>query len=325
MTPVLAVKDLTLTFGVGTILNKVSFEVGRGETLGIVGESGCGKSMTALSVMRLMPSPLLVTTGGSIRLEDEELLTATEVRMRAIRGNKAAMIFQDPMTSLNPLFTVGDQISESIRKQSLVSRREALDRAAEMLKAVGIPDPMRHLREYPHQLSGGKRQRVMIAIALAANPSVLFADEPTTALDVTVQAQIFDVLRDVQDRCGTALVLITHDMGAIAEMADRVAVMYAGRIVEEGLVEDILATPRHPYTKGLISCIPHLTDEPFDEWPIFPIIPGTVPSLAERGMGCAFAPRCPMADRRCVEQAPPLVKTEWRSNACWKDEGNPIL
>jgi peptide/nickel transport system ATP-binding protein len=321
---VLRVSDLTVDFrGAGKILDRVGFELRRGQTIGIVGESGCGKSMTALSIMRLMPSPALRITEGVIELDGEDLLAASDQRMREVRGSKAAMIFQDPMTSLNPLFTVGDQIAESIRKNGGVDRREAAAMAVEMLKAVGIPDPERHLDEYPHQLSGGKRQRVMIAMALAGNPGVLIADEPTTALDVTVQAQIFEVLRGMQEKSGTAIILITHDMGAVAEMADRVVVMYAGRVVEEGAVEDILEAPRHPYTRGLIACIPHLSDEAFDEWPVLPVIPGTVPGLAGRQAGCTFAPRCPLSDRRCREEVPPLVETAGRRTACWHwEEGS---
>lgn len=319
MDPVLLqVAGLTVEFrGAGKILDSVSFKLHRGQTIGIVGESGCGKSMTALSIMRLMPSSRLQFTEGRIELDGENLLEASEQRMRELRGSRAAMIFQDPMTSLNPLYTVGDQIAESIRKNGSVDRREALRKAVEMLKVVGIPDPERHLGEYPHQLSGGKRQRVMIAMALAGNPDVLIADEPTTALDVTVQAQIFELLRAMQEKSGTAIILITHDMGAVAEMADRVVVMYAGRVVEEGAVAEILKAPRHPYTRGLIACIPHLSDEVFDEWPVMPVIAGTVPSLAERRAGCTFAPRCFLADSRCYADAPPLVETAGRRIACW--------
>ncbi|MDN2566120.1 ABC transporter ATP-binding protein [Aquibium sp. A9E412] len=318
--PALRVHDLTVELGgVGRILDGVSFELPRGQTLGIVGESGCGKSMTALAVMQLMPSPALRITAGEIEVAGESMLRASERRRRAMRGSELAMIFQDPMTSLNPLYTVGDQIVESIRKNEAMPRRRAMARAGELLGAVGIPDPERHLREYPHQLSGGKRQRVMIAMALAGDPGLLIADEPTTALDVTVQAQIFDVLRAMQARLGTAIMMITHDMGAVAEMADRVVVMYAGRVVEEGPVGDILTAPRHPYTRGLIACIPHMADRTFDEWPELPAIAGTVPELADRRHGCAFAPRCPLADRHCAEAAPPLAGAPgWRS-ACWKD------
>ena len=320
---ILKVRDLTVDFrGTGKILDRVSFDLDRGQTIGIVGESGCGKSMMALSIMRLMPSLALRITGGRVELDGEDLLEASDQRMREVRGSKAAMIFQDPMTSLNPLYTIGDQIAESIRKNGQVDRREAMAKTVGMLKAVGIPDPARHLGEYPHQLSGGKRQRVMIAMALAGNPDVLIADEPTTALDVTVQAQIFEQLRAMQEKSGTSIILITHDMGAVAEMADRVVVMYAGRIVEEGSVEDILDTPRHPYTRGLIACIPHLSDEPFAALPLLPVIPGAVPGLAERQAGCTFAPRCPLADRHCRENVPPLVESAGRRIACWHGDGD---
>ena len=319
---ILEVRDLTVDFrGAGKILDRVSFELRRGQTLGVVGESGCGKSMTALAIMRLMPSPALRIVDGRVSLAGENLLEASDQRMREVRGSKAAMIFQDPMTSLNPLYTVGDQIGESIRKNGQVDRHEVVAKTVAMLKAVGIPDPERHLGEYPHELSGGKRQRVMIAMALAGNPDVLIADEPTTALDVTVQAQIFELLRDMQEKSGTSIILITHDMGAVAEMADRVVVMYAGRVVEEGSVEDILETPGHPYTRGLIACIPHLSDEAFGEWPLLPVIPGTVPGLAERQAGCTFAPRCPLADGHCRENVPPLVEAAGRRIACWHAGG----
>ncbi len=316
--PVLKVDGLSVTFRSSlAILDDVSLEVRRGQTLGIVGESGCGKSMTALAIMRLMPSAALKVSGGDIRLNGENLLALDEEAMRAIRGSRAAMIFQDPMTSLNPLFTVGNQVGESIRKNRQIDRAEARQITVDLLKAVGLPDPERHLDYYPHQLSGGKRQRVMIAMAIAGNPDVLIADEPTTALDVTVQAQIFQVLRDMQAASGTAIVLITHDMGAISEMADRVAVMYAGRVVEEGPADEILAAPRHPYTRGLVSCIPRVSDEAFDGWPELPVIPGTVPDLDKRGAGCHFAPRCPLADDRCAARRPPVLQDGERRCACW--------
>jgi peptide/nickel transport system ATP-binding protein len=238
--------------------------------------------------------------------------------MREVRGNEISMIFQEPMTSLNPVFSVGDQIAETVRLHQGLSKRDAHDRAVEMLKAVGIPSPERRVREYPHQLSGGMRQRVMIAMALACNPAVLIADEPTTALDVTVQAQIFDLLEDLQRETDTAIILITHDMGAIAEMADRVLVMYAGRIVEEGTTEQILTTPRHPYTQGLITCVPHLDPNPTAERPPLMEIPGVVPALTSLGRGCAFAPRCPQAMDKCTAEAPPVFDMEGRQRtACW--------
>ena len=250
--PLLELSDVEVEFrtrdGIARVLDRVGFSLSAGATLGIVGESGCGKSMTALTIMRLVPQPPGRIAGGTIRLDGEDLLAATEARMREIRGNEVSMVFQEPMTSLNPVFSVGDQIAETVRLHQGLSKRAALDRAVEMLAAVGIPVPERRVREYPHQLSGGMRQRVMIAIGLACGPRVLIADEPTTALDVTVQAQIFDLLVDLKERTGTSIILITHDMGAIAEMAERVVVMYAGRIVEEGPVDVILEDPLHPYT-----------------------------------------------------------------------------
>lgn len=320
--PLLQVRDLCVEFGtrdgVARVLDQVSLELKPGETLGIVGESGCGKSMTALSIMRLIPSPPGKITGGEVRLAGENLLGLEEARMRDIRGKDISMIFQEPMTSLNPVFTVGEQIAESLRLHEGLSDKEAMARAVEMLKAVGIPEPEARAREYPHQLSGGMRQRVMIAIALACGPKVIIADEPTTALDVTVQAQIFDLLRDLNDRTKTAIILITHDMGAIAEMTDRVTVMYAGRVVEEGPVEEILDSPKHPYTQGLIACVPQLDPNPTAERPPLEEIPGVVPALTRLGKGCAFAPRCKQAFARCHLERPPQVDVgaEHRA-ACW--------
>ncbi len=238
--------------------------------------------------------------------------------MRQIRGGEISMIFQEPMTSLNPVFPVGEQIAESVRLHEGLNRRDAADRAVEMLKAVGIPSPERRVSDYPHQLSGGMRQRVMIAIALACGPSALIADEPTTALDVTVQAQIFDLLIELQERTGTAIILITHDMGVIAEMCDRVLVMYAGRVVEEGTVDEILQQPRHPYTRGLIACVPHLDPDPTPERPPLLEIPGVVPALTELGAGCAFAPRCDQAMDTCTTQVPPTFgPAAGHRAACW--------
>jgi peptide/nickel transport system ATP-binding protein len=323
----LEVEDLRVEFatrhGTARVLDGVSFQLERGETLGIVGESGCGKSMTALSIMGLVPSPPGRVTGGGIRLAGEELLRADEKRMREIRGNEISMIFQEPMSSLNPVYSVGDQIAETVRLHQGLGREAALARAQEMLRAVGIPAPEKRVREYPHQLSGGMRQRVMIAMALACNPSVLIADEPTTALDVTVQAQIFDLLDGLKRETRTAIILITHDMGAIAEMADRVVVMYAGRIVEQGSVDAILEQPRHPYTQGLIACVPHLDPEPTAERPPLTEIPGVVPPLTALGEGCAFAPRCDKAFEPCATRPPPGFQAgEGHRAACWLlDEG----
>ncbi|HMS78162.1 MAG TPA: ABC transporter ATP-binding protein [Burkholderiaceae bacterium] len=319
--PLLEVEDLSVEFdtrtGVARVLESVSFALGRGETLGLVGESGCGKSMTALAIMRLIPNPPGRITSGRVRFEGRDLLALDDASMRAVRGNRVSMIFQEPMTSLNPVFTVGEQIAEAVRLHRGLDRRGAHARAVEMLAAVGIPAPSRRVDEYPHQFSGGMRQRVMIAMALACDPGVLIADEPTTALDVTVQAQIFDLISDLRERTGTAVVLITHDMGAIAEMADRVAVMYAGRIVEEGTVAEVLGEPLHPYTQGLIACAPGrrtaAAGGQLEE------IPGTVPSLLERRGGCAFAARCRHAMPVCRTGLPAETVLDGgrRRVLCW--------
>ena len=318
---VLEVSDLSVEFevraGIARVLEGVSLSVNEGETLGIVGESGCGKSMTALSIMGLVPSPPGRITGGSIKLMGEELLTAGEKRMQSIRGNAISMIFQEPMTSLNPVFTVGNQIAEAVMLHQGLSKKDAMDRATEMVKAVGIPNPGHRVKEYPHQLSGGMRQRIMIAMALACNPKLLIADEPTTALDVTVQAQIFDLLQELQDQTGTAIVMITHDMGAIAQMADRVMVMYAGRVIEQGPVEKILSHPSHPYTRGLITCVPHLSETPLIDPEPLPEIPGVVPPLDQLGQGCAFAPRCHMAADQCGKQPSSVLVEDEHLAACW--------
>ena len=320
--PLLEVDNLQVEFstrrGIARVLDGISLSLTAGETLGIVGESGCGKSMTALSIMGLVPQPPGRIAGGEIRLGGEELLGATELRMRQIRGNEISMIFQEPMTSLNPVYTVGDQIAETVVEHEGLSKREAMNRATEMLRAVKIPAAEQRVREYPHQLSGGMRQRVMIAMALACRPQVLIADEPTTALDVTVQAQVFDLLKDLQEVSKTTIILITHDMGAIAEMADHVAVMYAGRIIETGSVEEILKDPRHPYTKGLISCVPHLVREPPADRPVLLEIPGVVPPLTDLGRGCAFELRCAMRQARCRTEKPKSRETTPdHLCACW--------
>jgi peptide/nickel transport system ATP-binding protein len=303
--------------GVARVLDDVAFTVHRGETLGLVGESGCGKSMTALAMMRLIPTPPGRITSGRVMLDGHDLLSLSEPAMRAYRGNRISMIFQEPMTSLNPAYTVGDQIGEAVRLHQGLNRKAATGRAIEMLEAVGIPAAKTRVHEYPHQFSGGMRQRVMIAMALACKPDVLIADEPTTALDVTVQAQIFDLISELRERTGTAVVLITHDMGAIAEMADRVAVMYAGRIVEEGSVAEVLHAPMHPYTQGLIACAPGRRTAGFGE-PLTEI-PGTVPSLLERGAGCSFADRCSQVQDRCRRQLPPETRLDAgrRRVLCW--------
>ena len=309
----LHVKDLQVEFkarrGMAQVLNGVDFEIRSGETLCVVGESGCGKSMTALALLRLIPSPPGRISGGRVLFQGEDLVAATEERMREVRGNRISMIFQEPMTSLNPVFTVGDQIGESLRLHAGLDAAGAHARAIEMLQQVGIPAPEKRVDEYPHQLSGGMRQRVMIAMALACRPDILIADEPTTALDVTVQAQIFDLLRELQREKGTAILFITHDMGAVAEMADRVIVMYAGRVIEQGTAAQVLSAPGHPYTRGLIECLPELGSSLAPEGSArteLAEIPGVVPSIWELGRGCAFRDRCAHTMARCAEQVPPL-------------------
>ncbi len=310
--------------GIAKVLEGVNFSLEPGKTLGIVGESGCGKSMTALSIMRLVPIPPGNISAGSIRFKGEDLLKATEKRMREVRGKDISMIFQEPMTSLNPVYSIGDQIAETVRLHEGLSRKDAFARAIEMLRAVNIPAAEKRVREFPHQMSGGMRQRVMIAMALACQPSVLIADEPTTALDVTVQAQVFDLLKELQEKTGTTIILITHDMGAIAEMADRVMVMYAGRAVEEGTNEEILTNPKHPYTRGLIACVPHMEEKPTEERAALTIIRGVVPALINLGSGCSFAPRCQHATDQCRWEMPKSLNVGGGQRvACWLyDEGD---
>ena len=326
MTALLSVKNLTVEFttrdGIAPVIDDLSFDLAPGETLSLVGESGCGKSMTALAIMGLIPSPPGRVSGGSISLAGENLLQASDTRLRAVRGNDISMVFQEPMTSLNPVFTVGEQISETLRRHQGLNRRQAKALSIEMLDAVQIPLPTRRINDYPHQLSGGMRQRVMIAMALACRPKVLIADEPTTALDVTVQAQIFDLMRAVGKETDAAIILITHDMGSVAEMAERVVVMYAGRKIEEGYVDDILARPRHPYTRGLIACVPHLLETVSAERPSLQEIPGMVPPLSEFGfVGCLFAPRCDRVETRCWQEKPQVTQvTSTQGAACWNLE-----
>ena len=322
MSAILSIEDLIVDFrtraGNARVLNEISLELESGEILGIVGESGCGKSMTALSVMGLVPSPPGKLTSGSISLDGEDLVQASTGRMRQVRGGIISMIFQEPMTSLNPVFRVGDQIAECVLLHEDVSKADAWARAVEMLTKVGIPEPEIRAKAYPHELSGGMRQRVMIAMALSCRPRILIADEPTTALDVTVQAQIFDLLKDLQRETGTAIIMITHDMGAIAELADRVAVMYAGHIIETGKTKDILANPQHPYTRGLIACVPHLEENPTEDRPYLSEIKGVVPSLTELGKGCVFAPRCPYKTAVCEEERPQIASIdETHAVACY--------
>jgi peptide/nickel transport system ATP-binding protein len=323
-TPILAVENLRTRFasddGMVHAVDALSFEVRRGETLCVVGESGCGKSVSALSIMRLLPSPPGCVVEGSVRLAGAELLGLSEADMRRIRGGSIAMIFQEPMTSLNPVLTVGYQIAEAVTQHEGLSWAEGEARALEMLRLVRMSEPQRRLRHYPHQLSGGMRQRVMIAMALACRPKVILADEPTTALDVTIQAQILELMRELSEETGTAVVLITHDLGVVAEMAQRVVVMYAGRKVEEALVDDLFEQPAHPYTVGLMRSVPELGSSLRDDTGRRRLaeIPGVVPSLRTVPAGCTFAPRCPLAAERCRTERPPLEERRpghW--SACW--------
>ena len=328
-TPLLAIEDLQTHFftrdGVVRAVDGVSYAVEAGETLAVVGESGCGKSVTALSILRLVPSPPGRIVGGAIRFEGVDLLQIGEGEMRRIRGNEISMIFQEPMTSLNPVLTVSRQITETLILHQGLTARAAAARAIEMLRLVRIPEPERRARQYPHELSGGMRQRVMIAMALACYPKLLIADEPTTALDVTIQAQILDLMRELKSEIGAAIILITHDLGVVAEMAQRVVVMYAGRNVEEAPVGDLFRRPQHRYTLGLLASVPRLgatlgRAEP----PRLAEIPGTVPSLRDPIVGCAFAPRCAYATERCSREAPPLeAKTAAHLAACFESERLP--
>ena len=320
--PLLSIKDLQTYFftpeGVVKAVDGVSFDILRGQTLGVLGESGCGKSVTALSIMRLISTPPGRIRGGSIHLEGTDLVGLSLARMRGIRGNQISMIFQEPMTSLNPVYTVGDQIAETYVTHQGLNQKDALDRAIEMLRIVGIPVPERRVYEYPHQLSGGMRQRVMIAMAMACRPKLLIADEPTTALDVTIQAQILDLMLGLQEELGMAIMMITHDLGVIAEVSDRVVVMYAGEVMEYSSIDTLFTVPCHPYTIGLMASIPKLGikfsrgKQPLRE------IPGIVPNLIRLPPGCLFAPRCDKVMDRCREQRPPLFSLgEDHGARCW--------
>lgn len=300
--------------GVVKAVDGVDFEIYKGETLGVVGESGCGKSVTSLSIMRLIPDPPGKIVGGDILFQGESLLKKSEAEMRKIRGNEISMIFQEPMTSLNPVYTVGDQIAEAIILHQKVSKKEALERAVEMLRKVGIPLPEQRVNEYPHQLSGGMRQRVMIAMALSCNPKLLIADEPTTALDVTIQAQILELMNELKNDFEASIMMITHDLGVIAEVSDRVAVMYAGKVVEYSDVTSIFKNPKHPYTWGLLKSIPRL-DETTDR---LMNIKGVVPNPLFFPDGCKFHTRCPFADEKCRKEEPPIEEIEERHQVrCW--------
>jgi len=306
----LEVDNLTTAFqterGEVTAIEEVSFSLDQGEILGIVGESGSGKSVTALTIMGLLPRPPARIVAGEVRFAGEALIHQSEARLRKIRGSGIAMVFQEPMTSLNPVFSIGEQLMETLRAHERLSPRAQRDRAVEMLDKVGIPSPALRLADYPHQLSGGQRQRVMIAIALACRPRLLIADEPTTALDVTIQAQILDLLMDLRDEFGMAIMIITHNMGVIAQTADRVMVMYAGRVVEEAPVARIFDRPSHPYTRGLLDCVPAL-DQEKDR---LVAIPGTLPDPARRPPGCRYAPRCGLSVEACAAAIPALAAIE---------------
>ncbi len=316
----LEIEDLRVEFTVKgrpfAAVSEVSLKLDRGRTLGLVGESGSGKTVTALAVLRLIPSPPGRIAGGRIFFQGRDLVPLPAAEMAALRGREISMVFQEPMTSLNPVFTVGDQVAEVYRIHLKLGRKEALERAAEMLAKVGIPDPLRRVHEYPHQMSGGMRQRVLIAIALACRPSLLIADEPTTALDVTVQAQILTLMEQLRDEMGTALLLITHDLGVVAESADDVAVMYAGRIVEQAACRPLFAAPWHPYTAGLLHSRPVLGRRGADRH--LDAIPGNVPDLRHPLPGCAFEPRCPRRKPICAERMPELEeKSPGRRARCW--------
>lgn len=329
MSNILEVNDLRVSFqtyaGEVQAVRGVSFRLKKGEAMAIVGESGCGKSVTAQTIMRLIPSPPSVIKSGSILFDEKvDVVQLSDKEMEAIRGSEMGMIFQDPMTSLNPTMTVGKQIAEGLIKHQGVSKAEARKRAIEMLQLVGIPQPEARIRQYPHEFSGGMRQRVMIAIALACNPKLLIADEPTTALDVTIQAQIIDLMKELQKKTGSSIIIITHDLGVVADIAQRVVVMYAGQVVEQGSLDDIFYRSRHPYTWGLLRSVPRL-DAPKDR-ALVPI-PGTPPDLFSPPQGCAFAGRCPYAMNICLQQQPqhhPIG--EGHSAACWlMDERAPKI
>ncbi len=322
-TRLLEVNDLKTYFFTsdGTIpaVDNISFYVNHGETLGVVGESGCGKSVTSLSIMRLIASPPGKIVSGEILLEGVDLVKISNEKMRKIRGSRISMIFQEPMTSLNPVHTIGRQITESIKLHQQLNQRQANEKAIELLSQVGIPLPAQRTKEYPHQLSGGMRQRVMIAMALSCNPQLLIADEPTTALDVTIQAQILELLKKLKSTYNMAIMIITHDLGVIADMAERVMVMYAGKVVEESGVRDLFKDPRHPYTRGLLDSIPRVNEKRES----LHVIEGTVPNPASFPAGCRFHPRCKLRETICSEEEPPLVSFgSGRRVSCWVAQRN---
>ncbi len=322
MANLLEVKDLTTHFftqdGVVKAVDGISYTLAEGEVLGVVGESGCGKSVHALSIMRLVANPPGRIVGGEILFEGENLLNMDDSEMRHIRGNRIAMVFQEPMTSLNPVLTIGRQLTETLELHQKMARQEARTRAAELLQTVGIPDSESRLSDYPHQFSGGMRQRVMIAMALSCNPRLIIADEPTTALDVTIQAQILELMRDLAEEFGTAMVIITHNLGVVARYAHRVVVMYAGKIVETGTAHDIYGNPRHPYTMALLNSVPRLDAT---ERVRLDAIEGLPPDLVDLPQGCSFAPRCKYAYERCTQETPVLVETDTNhTSACWRHD-----
>jgi oligopeptide/dipeptide ABC transporter ATP-binding protein len=319
---VLEIRDLKTYFftyeGVAKAVDGVTYQLAKGEPLGLVGESGCGKSVTALSILRLIPIPPGKIVGGEILFKGKNLIDLSEEEMRKIRGNRISMIFQEPMTSLNPVFTIGNQIQETIKLHQGLSKRESLEKAIEMLRLVNIPSPERCVNQYPHELSGGMRQRAMIAMSLACNPEILIADEPTTALDVTIQAQILDLLNKLKEELGMAIILITHNLGVIAETVNRVLVMYAGKIVEEAKTKTLFENPQHPYTRGLLKSIPRLGDKVRHGKVRLSEIPGVVPSLYEIPSGCKFSTRCPSVMDICKEKEPELKEIEkGHFSACW--------
>jgi len=316
--PLVLISDLSTWFhtgsGIARAVDGVSFEIAAGQTVGLIGESGCGKSVTAMSITGLIDPPGRIQPGSSIRYAGQELVGAEEETLRRIRGDKIGMVFQEPMSSLNPVYSVGAQIAEAVRAHQDVSRREAMDRAVEMLKLVRIAAPERRVRDYPHEMSGGMRQRVMIAIALACEPRLLIADEPTTALDVTIQAQIIALLAELRERLDMSMLLITHDLGVVSQIADHVVVMYAGRVVEQGRTAEVLASPQHPYTEALLKSIPGVATERGQP---LPVIRGTVPSPFAWPGGCRFAPRCEYVFDRCVIEEPTLFVVETGLSRCW--------
>ncbi|MCM3763204.1 ABC transporter ATP-binding protein [Alkalihalobacillus oceani] len=327
--PILEVRDLRTSFFTKGFeikaVDGVNFSVPKGKTLGIVGESGSGKSITSLSILRLIQNPGRIV-GGEVLFKGENLVEKSEAAMRKIRGNEISMIFQEPMTSLNPVYTIGQQIGEAFKIHEGAGKKEAINRSIEMLKLVGIPAPEKRVHQYPHELSGGMRQRVMIAMALACNPELLIADEPTTALDVTIQAQILELMKDLQTRLGMSIIMITHDLGVVAETCDYVAVMYCGKVIEYATVNDLFKNPRHPYTVGLLNSLPRHDIDLGDEE--LSVIKGSVPNPTELPKGCRFAPRCPHANKVCVDELPQLEEDENGNQIrCWiysdKWDGDP--